>query len=156
MSEVGYREKCIRAKGDICIRCDGAKSTTDLVKTQVHHIDGDPSNNDLSNLAPLCKKCHILWHRSKDAPDDFEEFCESFPSERIDGWRDSGQYGTLLTDQERKIIASEKGNEDEYRYQAISRARNKIQDELTQDIEVLREHHPQLFSELQEVVCDVE
>ena len=26
--------------------------------TQIHHIDGDPSNNDLKNLALLCLQCH--------------------------------------------------------------------------------------------------
>lgn len=25
---------------------------------QIHHIDGDPSNNDSDNLAPLCPNCH--------------------------------------------------------------------------------------------------
>jgi len=25
---------------------------------QIHHIDGDPSNNDFDNLAPLCPNCH--------------------------------------------------------------------------------------------------
>lgn len=27
-------------------------------KVQIHHIDGDPSNNDIDNLAPLCLHCH--------------------------------------------------------------------------------------------------
>jgi hypothetical protein len=62
----------------------------------------------------------------------------------------------LLTDSERERIADSEleGREEMYRYQAISRVRNKIQDELTRDIEILRENHPTLFSELQEVVCD--
>ena len=64
----------------------------------------------------------------------------------------------LLTDRERELIANEgeAKNEhyDEYRYQAISRTRNKIHEELTQDLEILRENHPELFSELQEVVCN--
>ena len=25
---------------------------------QIHHLDGDPSNNDPDNLAPLCPNCH--------------------------------------------------------------------------------------------------
>ena len=29
-----------------------------LVK--IHHIDEDPSNNDLNNLIPLCGRCHDL------------------------------------------------------------------------------------------------
>ena len=28
-------------------------------KPQVHHIDGDPTNNDPMNLIPLCPNCHL-------------------------------------------------------------------------------------------------
>jgi hypothetical protein len=28
----------------------------------VHHIDDDPSNNDMDNLAPLCPNCHSQAH----------------------------------------------------------------------------------------------
>ena len=59
----------------------------------------------------------------------------------------------LLTDRERELIAGENVTDDTYRYQAASRIRNKIEDELTEDIEILREHHPQLLSELRNVVC---
>jgi len=27
-----------------------------------HHIDGDPTNNDISNIAPLCPNCHSQAH----------------------------------------------------------------------------------------------
>ncbi|WP_409348442.1 hypothetical protein [Natronorarus salvus] len=62
----------------------------------------------------------------------------------------------LLTDKERERIASTdvEGREETYRYQAISRVRNKIHDELPKDIEILREHHPDLLEELREEVCD--
>ena len=30
----------------------------------IHHIDEDPSNNDLENLAPLCPNCHSQAHSS--------------------------------------------------------------------------------------------
>src|SRR6266404_4780045 len=29
---------------------------------QLHHIDGDPSNNDIDNIAPLCPNCHTQAH----------------------------------------------------------------------------------------------
>lgn len=58
----------------------------------------------------------------------------------------------LLTDRERELLASENENEDDYRYQAASRIRNKIHDELTVDVGILKEHHPVLFDELREVV----
>jgi hypothetical protein len=28
----------------------------------IHHIDGDPANNDMDNLAPLCPYCHAQAH----------------------------------------------------------------------------------------------
>lgn len=62
----------------------------------------------------------------------------------------------LMTETERRRIAGEENVEDRKRYQAISDVRNRIQDELTKDVAVLREHHPGLFEELQEVVCDDE
>lgn len=65
-----------------------------------------------------------------------------------------GRRRALLTDRERELLASEDEDEKEYRYQAASRIRNKIQDELTDDIEILEEHHPELLADLKEVVCD--
>ena len=60
----------------------------------------------------------------------------------------------LLTETEREQIAGEHG--DERRYQATSRVRRRIKEELTTDVEILREHHPDLYAELQTVVCDPE
>ncbi len=34
---------------------------------EVHHIDGDKSNNRDSNLEYLCKRCHIYKHRPDEA-----------------------------------------------------------------------------------------
>lgn len=58
----------------------------------------------------------------------------------------------LLTETERQQLAGEKG--DQRRYEATSRVRRRIEDELTTDIEVLAEHHPELLDELREVVCE--
>lgn len=58
----------------------------------------------------------------------------------------------LLTETEREQIAGE--HSDSRRYQATSRVRRRIEEELTQDIEVLEEHHPDLLEELREVVCE--
>ena len=39
---------------------------------QIHHIDGDPSNNDLFNLIPLCPNDHLDGqHRSHDPIEPF-------------------------------------------------------------------------------------
>ena len=60
----------------------------------------------------------------------------------------------LLTDRERELLAGVNVDEKNYQYQAATRVRNKINDELPQDMEVLEEHHPELYEELREVVCD--
>ncbi|WP_224268018.1 hypothetical protein [Haloprofundus salinisoli] len=58
----------------------------------------------------------------------------------------------LLTNRERELIAeTEKSDR---RYQAVSRVRRKISEELTEDVELLAEHHPDLLDELRDVVCD--
>jgi len=59
----------------------------------------------------------------------------------------------LLTDRERELIEGGDDVEEDLRYQAISRVRRKINEELTTDVEVLQEQHPQLLEELREVVC---
>jgi hypothetical protein len=49
-------------------------------------------------------------------------------------------------------IAGEHGRN--RRYQATSRVRARIEDELTTDVELLAEHQPELLDELREVVCE--
>lgn len=58
----------------------------------------------------------------------------------------------LLTEREREQIAGKHG--DDRRYQATSRARRRINEALTTDIEVLEKHHPELLKELRKAVCD--
>lgn len=60
MSSVGYREKCLKEKGDACFVCDKER------KIVVHHIDHDRSNNDIDNLVPLCYGCHRKVHSDND------------------------------------------------------------------------------------------
>jgi hypothetical protein len=60
----------------------------------------------------------------------------------------------LMTDTERERIAGVEDVEDIKKYQAISRVRRRIEDELTEDIEILEEHHKGLLDELREVVCE--
>ncbi|WP_350355862.1 hypothetical protein [Natronomonas marina] len=58
----------------------------------------------------------------------------------------------LLTTTEREQLAGEHG--DQRRYEATSRVRRRIKDELTTDIELLEKHHPGLLNELRDVVCE--
>jgi hypothetical protein len=58
----------------------------------------------------------------------------------------------LLTETEREQIAGEHG--DSRKYQATSRVRGRIQEELESDVEILKKYHPDLLDELREVVCE--
>ena len=60
----------------------------------------------------------------------------------------------LITFTERDRIAGVEEVEESKRYQAISRVRRRINEELREEIALLEEHHPELLEELREVVCD--
>jgi hypothetical protein len=61
----------------------------------------------------------------------------------------------LITFTERERIADEEGDvEDSKRYQAISRVRRRISEEVSEEVELLEKHHPELLEELREVVCE--
>jgi len=59
----------------------------------------------------------------------------------------------LLTETEREAIAGERS--DSYRYKTRSYYRNRLE-EVEKDVEILREHAPDLLEDLQEVVCGSE
>ncbi len=68
-----------RAAGYRCSRCDrqclpatNSYRHLDLslrrsLSAQVHHIDGNPGNNHLSNLVCLCAGCHLRMHRHRSS-----------------------------------------------------------------------------------------
>ena len=58
----------------------------------------------------------------------------------------------LLTERDRELLAEDEGGN--RRYQAISEIRSRISEELSTDVEVLEENHPELLEELREVVCE--
>lgn len=60
----------------------------------------------------------------------------------------------LLTETERSILAGEKEVKDNYRYSVESRVRTRVREELPSDVEVLKEHYPEIFEEVEEVVCE--
>lgn len=67
-----------------------------------------------------------------------------------DNWR-MARTRALLTETERQQIAGE--HTDQRKYEAVSRVRARVEEELTTDVELLEEHHPELLEELREVVC---
>lgn len=65
------------------------------------------------------------------------------------------EYRALLTTREREILRGDADVSDSYRYRVVSRVRDKL-DQLAEDTDVLREHHSDLYNELQEAVCSSE
>ena len=61
---------------------------------------------------------------------------------------------TLMTDRDRRQIARIEGVSDSEHYQAVSRVRRRLRENMAEDIELLREHHQDLLEELREVVCE--
>ena len=60
----------------------------------------------------------------------------------------------MLTDTERELLEGDEKS-DRY-YQAVSRIRRKINEELTEDVQILEENHSELLKELREVMCEDE
>lgn len=69
---------------------------------------------------------------------------------------DMDRYRAIMTDTDREYLAAGDEVADSRRYQAISRVRSRIQDELATDVKILAEHNPELLNELREVVCENE
>lgn len=57
--EYTYREKALKAYPNVCISC----GYSNISALEVHHIDKNRQNNDLSNLEILCANCHTLEHK---------------------------------------------------------------------------------------------
>ena len=53
------------AAGWKCEECGHPHAPADGYMLTVHHIDGDPSNNDPDNLVALCQRCHLGLHGKK-------------------------------------------------------------------------------------------
>lgn len=51
-----YRKTCFEFNKKECIICGENRIV------EVHHLDGNRSNNDISNLIPLCPTHHSYWH----------------------------------------------------------------------------------------------
>lgn len=60
----------------------------------------------------------------------------------------------LTTDRDRRQIARVGDVTDSEHYQAVSRVRRRIRENLREDIELLQENHPGLLEEIRELVCE--
>ena len=65
-----------------------------------------------------------------------------------------GRYRALMTETDRKHVTGESDPSDRQKDQSVYRVRQRIREELPRDIEILREHRPDVLEELREVVCE--
>ncbi len=68
--------------------------------------------------------------------------------------REMGRYRALMTDTDREYLTGEGEPSDDQLHQSAYRVRSRINDELPHEIELLKEHRPDLLEELREVVCE--
>jgi type VI protein secretion system component VasK len=59
----------------------------------------------------------------------------------------------LLTSTDREYIPRDADIDENTRYQAISRVRDR-KDAFERDVELLAEHHPELLEEFREIICE--
>lgn len=52
------RKHLLELRGNMCECCKNTKWMGKPIKLEVHHISGDRTNNDPSNLQLLCPNCH--------------------------------------------------------------------------------------------------
>ena len=53
-----FRKPLIKLRGQQCECCKNTTWLNQPINVEVHHIDGDKSNNQLENLQLLCPNCH--------------------------------------------------------------------------------------------------
>lgn len=66
------KKHLIREKGHVCDECGLENWLGEQIPLEIHHIDGERTNNSLNNLRLLCNNCHAQtenWRRSKLAID---------------------------------------------------------------------------------------
>jgi hypothetical protein len=53
-----------KTQDEIIFKCNNRCCICQTPFIHIHHIDEDPSNNDIDNLAPICPNCHSQAHSS--------------------------------------------------------------------------------------------
>lgn len=66
------------------------------------------------------------------------------------------QQRALLTETERQILNGEEEVKDNYRYSVESRVRTRIANRLPDDVEVIKDNHPDMYETLVQIVCEGE
>lgn len=66
----------------------------------------------------------------------------------------TGEGRALMTKREREIISGEADVTTNYQYKVQSLVRNRVQKKLSDDVDVLEEHFPEVYEMIVEEVCD--
>jgi hypothetical protein len=72
----GYRSRAFADADGECIKCGMSNDKHNEVNGRnldVHHMDGDTSNNELDNLKVLCRTCHHNVHFGKEGYTDLHD-----------------------------------------------------------------------------------
>jgi len=56
------KKHLIKKRGNICEICGNSMWLGKQLHLEIHHIDGDKTNNDINNLQLLCPNCHSQTH----------------------------------------------------------------------------------------------
>lgn len=62
----------IKLRSHKCEKCNNTHWLDNLIPLEIHHIDGDRTNNELENLQLLCCNCHAatdFWRNRKKMVD---------------------------------------------------------------------------------------
>lgn len=62
----------------------------------------------------------------------------------------------LLTKSEREILSGERDVKDNYEYKVRSLVRVRVRKKFGRDVEILREHFPEVFEMIEEEVCEAD
>ena len=68
MPDKNYSDKDFKFNGSLILKLyDNKCCICSKVKDwmEIHHIDKRNDNNDLTNLVPVCKDCHMMVHSRK-------------------------------------------------------------------------------------------
>lgn len=57
-----FKPHLIKERGHKCELCKLSEWIEEPIALEVHHIDGDRTHNELSNLQLLCPNCHATTH----------------------------------------------------------------------------------------------